>query len=268
MFFWRECVISSWDIPSNMWKLTYHLFSAINTLFANHLHSKPVPCLQSRNVFPLHLFCSFLGDPEWTGYFPRLKWNMISQDLSSWKFCQCVCNYCDRARIQSSKSIKFSIRVSLAFFSQGFSTFLCIFRNETWSFPFPRLTYLCSSTLQLSQTLSSSRQCSNMLVKAFCTLSGANAVVFHPWILCLFSSFPDVPLVHFLPSSPVFNTLLGLFLPLYSVLCYHALSYSTRWSYILGRNVHTRISFKLWLMTLQWIVKSLQRVESSTSKTT
>jgi hypothetical protein len=111
---------SSQDFASNMCNLTYHLLSPINILFANHFHSKPVPHLQSQNVFPFHLFCSFLGHPEWTGYLPRLKGNMISQDLSSWKFCQCVCNYCDRARIQSSVSITFSIRLALACFPRDF----------------------------------------------------------------------------------------------------------------------------------------------------
>lgn len=47
-----------------------------------------------------HLLCSpALVGPEWTGYFPKLKLNMLLQDLSSWKFCECVCNYCDRRRM-------------------------------------------------------------------------------------------------------------------------------------------------------------------------
>lgn len=79
-------------IKSNMSSVLIHKYT-----FQQSFSLEESVLLAEPECFFFHLFCSpVLVGPEWTGNFPKLKLNVILQDLSSWKFCECVCNYCDR----------------------------------------------------------------------------------------------------------------------------------------------------------------------------
>lgn len=99
MFLWREFETSSQGFPSKHVKISISSVLIHKYILQQSFLLKECDIL-AELIFFFHLFCSSVVEgSEWTGQFPRLKLNMILQHLSSWKFCECVCNYCDRVRM-------------------------------------------------------------------------------------------------------------------------------------------------------------------------
>lgn len=120
MFLWKEFMTFSQGFPFKHVKISISSALIHKYTLQQSFSLEKCATLTKPNVFFSSFLLFFLVGHEWIGHSPRLKLNMILKDLSSWEFCECACNYYDRARMRYNKSIEFSIITSLDLFSQVF----------------------------------------------------------------------------------------------------------------------------------------------------